>query len=946
MRKSNYLFPVLALGLTAVSCQDYDAGFTEADFKVKEYADNFKQVFGDIDPNQDWSMAQQITASINVPGAEGATLRIMTASPMSRNCYMLAKRNFDGNAELNLDVVKGTKNVYVEVKTANGRYLVDGYFDVVDGKVIVDKYSAMTRAGEEPATEWKLWTKDTGTFKYNPSDESEEEKVIPDGYLAFTRFNSKGLVPTTIEMQSWATGSSKKYDESWDYSLYEDYKIVGHGDYKIGKFYTLKNVDLSQKSDERDLGDMYPLYYAYKSTVDGEMKNGPFLETENHVKRYLGETPKTSGEPTLEKDAKLETKGGEPVTITFVGKGTEMANDVGYFYYPKANEADYYRADGTFKFEMVNKFILVEGMADQGKNLMVGTDYDDLANKSCSYNTEKFQSGAAYAYANPGTVMYKGAVLTLKYYGDGDTPNATGTDFPANYIIGFFGIRTDKGRGDNNHIYTSFATTQLNYFNDYPRGASFKYKGKVFLGLEDDQDYDINDFLFEIGGVATNNLVDLTPDDDPDYEPEPTFQTWTVACEDLGGYFDYDFNDLVFGLRLTDNDDNTTKKLELIPLAAGGTLEAHVLYNSEDKGEIHALVTPGAGYTSPINVGAGSNPGPGASVTLSESTTDGINEVMAKISVKVTKESTTNNSYNIGFDYDEGNTDKKAPQVILFPTGWDWPSEGTFICYVYPKFAQWTSDADVTDWCNDRTGEGGFVNCPFSKVVPPTADPEEDPITPPNKSACNLNIITNVKIVLPGAGGTGSVVDHYTTSSTGAVTAASNNDKVSVVVDQSAKTVTISATEVVEGVTVTVSQEADENYEAGTKTITVSSIDPSAGPSFTIGGTTVNPEDVTLGKGSYTWVTGNNFVYTIDEKLFTGEIAKITITLTSVSDAKLNAEVMNSNYSAKQNNIHTIEITESAVLNAIEEQGLTIIDWAIPYPENCDKIGSVNITIE
>ena len=353
------------------------------------------------------------------------------------------------------------------------------------------------------------------------------------------------------------------------------------------------------------------------------------------------------------------------------------------------------------------------------------------------------------------------------------------------------------------------------------------YKNKIYIGLEDDDDHDLNDFVFEIGGVKTTNLTDVTPEDDPDYKPEPEAQTWTVACEDLGGSFDYDFNDLVFGLRLTDNADGTTKKLEMIPLAAGGTLEAHVYYNGTDKGEIHNLVLPGAAFTTALNVGAGSNPGAGTAVTLDESTTDDINAVMAKVSIKVTKNGsdTANNSYNIGYDYEKGNEAKKAPQVLLLPAGWDWPSEDTFICNVYSKFRAWTQNADVTDWCNDRDGQGGYVNSPFTPVTPsnPGQDPS-DPVTPPSKSACNLNIVQNVEIILPSDGGTGTVVDHYTTSSTGAVSAVSSSDKVTVVVDQENKTITLSATEVVSDVTVTVTQEADENYEAGTKTIIVSSM--------------------------------------------------------------------------------------------------------------------------
>lgn len=940
------LVPAIAVTMGISSCQDYDADFTE---KSIQYTDEFKKAFGDIDPNQDWSMAKQVSATIKVPGADGATLRIMTASPMSRNCYMLAERTLNGTAELNLDVVKGAKSVYVEVKTNSGRYLVDGYFDIVDGKVSVEK-SYSTRAATNPSP--------VTVTKYTPSSTNAGDGEGTVGWAGVSTKAGTTLVPYPIEWED--ESANKYYDSGWGYDLYNTTNIKNAGNTSIGNFYLINNMDLSEKTAPWKLREMYPLYFYYTSTKDGTNKSGPFLEGQNNIIKYFSKTAQAQEYP-LDKDAYFITEGG-PVELALYGKGTECSNDVGYFYYPKAKEAEYMRADGTLDFDKVKKFVMLQNMSSKDHNLMVGTNLYNFSMKS-SYNTGDFQTGVRaaetgkkdeYDTYNPEyhNFTVESAKIKLTYFGDDDPLTASPDyDFPANYVIGFFGIRNGEGVASNRHLYCSFASVELNYFNDYPRGASFKYKGYVYLGIEDDTDYDHNDYLFRVAGVDASKVIDVTPEDDPDYVPEPTYQTWTVACEDLGGYFDYDFNDLVFGLRMTDNVDGTTKKLELIPLAAGGTLEAHIYYDGADKGEIHNLVTPGADYTSPINVNAGSNPGPGAAVTLEESTTDDINAVMANISIKVIKENATNSSYNIGYDYEKGNTSKKAPQVILFPAGWDWPSEGTFICDVYPKFAQWVSNVDVTTWCNDRTGNGGFVNCPFSEVVPTPTDPEEHPVTPPvnpGKSANNLNIVQNVTINLPADGGTGSVVDHYTTSSTGKVTAVSNNDKVTVVVDQENKTITLSATEVVNNVTVTVTQAADDDYEAGTKTITVKAIDPSAGPSFTIGGNTISAADIShTGTGSVSYMTGD-YVYTIDKKYFTDNISKITVTLTSISDTKLNAAVMSDGKFSglKDSPTGTAVITSTDDINTIKNSGLTIIDWAIPYPTGCDKIGSVAITIE
>lgn len=818
------------VGSTAfTSCADeYDpAKITREDILKENYAKNWEEVFGTPDPNQDWSMATPVTATISVPNVNDATLRVMTQSPMNRNCYLLSKTKVDGNMlNLQFDVVKGTKNVYVELKDANGRYLIDGYFPVENGKVVVDKNFASTR-GTNPSP--------VTVAKYTPSSSYAGDGEGTVGWAGIGTKGGSSLVPYPIE---WYDESANKYydNNGWGYDLYNTTNINNMGKTYIENFYLISGMDLSERTDSWKLKEMYPLYFYYTSTKDGTQKSGPFLEGQNNIIKYFSKTAQAEEYP-LEKDAFFITEGG-PVELALYGKGTECSNDVGYFYYPKAQESEYMRADGTLDFDKVKKFVMLKDMSNTSHDLMHGPNLYNLS-QDWSYNTGAFQNGVKAAetgYKDGDATYYPeyhdmaatSAKIKLTYFGDGDPETATPDyDFPADYVIGFFGIRNGEGITSNKHIYCSFASVELNYFNDYPRGAAFKYKGNVYLGIEDDTDYDHNDYLFRVTGVDGSRVTDVTPEDDPDYVPEPDAQTWTVACEDLGGYFDYDFNDLVFGLKLTDNADGTTKKLELIPLAAGGTLEAHVYYNGTDKGEIHNLVLPGAGFTTALNVGAGSNPGAGTAVTLDESTTDGINTVMEKIVIKVNTNSDSN-GYNIGCDYDEGNTAKKTPQVLLLPAGWDWPSEDTFICEVYSKFAAWTRDADVTTWCNDRDGEGGYVNSPFEDVTPsnPGADPSSptDPVTPPAKSACNLNLVQDVTILLPAEGGVGSVVDHYTTSSTGAVTAESDNDKVTVVVDENAKTITLSAREEVSDVTITVTQEADENYEAGTKTITVKSV--------------------------------------------------------------------------------------------------------------------------
>ena len=77
------------------------------------------------------------------------------------------------------------------------------------------------------------------------------------------------------------------------------------------------------------------------------------------------------------------------------------------------------------------------------------------------------------------------------------------------------------------------------------RFITYSWGETVVAGLEDTGDDDMNDLLFSVKANITNKPKDINPD-------TPTTQKWLVACEDLGGSFDYDFNDIVLGFEKRD----------------------------------------------------------------------------------------------------------------------------------------------------------------------------------------------------------------------------------------------------------------------------------------------------------------------------------------------------------------------------------------------------------
>lgn len=511
------------------------------------------------------------------------------------------------------------------------------------------------------------------------------------------------------------------------------------------------------------------------------------------------------------------------VSIKLVGIGTDWNNDVGYFYYPKS-EIDqlmvtHNNGEKALDFNKIPKIIIRRNM----QNAMIGDipNPGDIADDGSSIHhwgfsagqfnrfvdgctalsmtqsefDELHASGKFDKYDNPDDwfgekamidglwdnsvkravavdATFEAPIYKLPFYGwqgNGDgkyLPTGTPTnEWPEDFVIGFFGIRTDDHTASElSRIYTSSASVQRNYFNDLPRGSAFTYKGKNYIGLEDEWDYDNNDFLFEVQGVKPVN-PDITPHDDPVPDLK-TSQDWIIACEDLGGVFDYDFNDLVWAITKemnTDMEGNSTTDLYFTALAAGGTLEAIVEYNTslaldpsdsgwdnnkwEVIGEIHNLVKrtvrKDGSYPTDVHTQLNVELGKpkltlndigeriklGETITSSRGDLDNINiaSILNHFRIKVVggngiytvvnrQQYDSHNHHDQHNSQDFSNNQTNTPQFILLPQGWAWPSETTCINSVY-NISDWFSDAEnstwYSTWRNRWKGVFNFIENPL-----------------------------------------------------------------------------------------------------------------------------------------------------------------------------------------------------------------------------------------
>ena len=191
---------------------------------------------------------------------------------------------------------------------------------------------------------------------------------------------------------------------------------------------------------------------------------------------------------------------------------------------------------------------------------------------------------------------------------------------------------------------------------------------------------------------------------------------WTVACEDLGGTFDFDFNDLVFRVYHTSGYNFATVQ----PLAAGGTLPAYLSLKTLDgtakaTKEWHQYFGNGYDSGTMINTynltekdnnwvitikGVGTNWSmSNFASTLSEA---------GGFTIDVTQADGTKTSI-IG---PTPNSDTPSmPQILVLPLKWAWPKELQHIsdkAYTgngtIPSFRDWAKDKNKTSWVDYNNG--------------------------------------------------------------------------------------------------------------------------------------------------------------------------------------------------------------------------------------------------
>ena len=259
--------------------------------------------------------------------------------------------------------------------------------------------------------------------------------------------------------------------------------------------------------------------------------------------------------------------------------------------------------------------------------------------------------------------------------------------------------------GDIMELHLANGETPLTDTGSHPRVKVFIYNGYVFVGCEDDSDWDYNDRLYFIpygcDRIKKGKKVRAL-------SKKRTPQVWTYAWEDntmeSNDRCDYDMNDCVIEVKEKDGDPS---KLEITLVALGAVRNLWLGFENKsgktyhdykpvfgDK-ELHEVL--GVPSTTMVNTSNGTRTVAPVTVVVDKPTGFDFQTCSFVLGAKVKKE--MQGLYENDYYMLHVATAGTDPHGIVVPGKWKWPTERTSIKDAYPDFNTWAQDrTKAKDW--------------------------------------------------------------------------------------------------------------------------------------------------------------------------------------------------------------------------------------------------------
>lgn len=689
------LVAIAAGGMLFSSCGDHD--MFNPNYKKNEYAANWETKFGKIDPAQDWSMATTVKATMSIyeDALADYKLQLYSANPIdNENAKLIADYKVTTDARgnvsvsFNVDIVKGTKEVYAARMDSHNRRIY--------------KVANITEEGINVSF-------GTTTRTYAPTraanNNSDNQYVIPAFQSPYptaadvdNEINNGGYTKRTNFDGFWSQG-----EECVAFEISENMNIQN-----TYAFQRAKKVLIVVKSGAVLT---FPSSGANNWASWAQEKYDIIIENGGELKMDMPNSDCGLG------FARLIVQRGGKVTGKRLSTG-----------YPQNNVVtDGIWNDGTIELEWlnmaksniynngvmkINTFDTSNGgrITNNGRveceTFGATSDQSGEIWTNCLFRCKDYMKGSNFRIGANAALEAK----VVEIYGNLDLNKNAILRASESGIIGNCTINAPSASGndfalvvmptlyyyDNNEHTTGAITGNLYLeYNEFDRSKS---EAEYWAGVLANYMATNAGAICKVGEaplvIAGSDAADIenadcsgrgnTPDNK---QPQtPKYQSWILACEDLGSTDDYDFNDIV--LEVMKNASNNA--VEIRCLAAGGTLPAYITCNGVEIGEAHALL--GGQTNQMINTnsfGAASEWQTLTGVNVDMS----IDEIIKNISIRVTQ-----NEGDVYAKEIKAPETGEAPQMIIVPGDWEWPAERKGIETAYPDFTNWSSNASLTDW--------------------------------------------------------------------------------------------------------------------------------------------------------------------------------------------------------------------------------------------------------
>lgn len=692
--KRNFFFAV-GLALSLFACDNSHDNMYDPIWVREQYENQWKLHFGEIDPNQNFNMARQVTANISIKedALSEYTFKIYTADPLyDVDAKLMAKAKVktdsEGFAEASIafDAHVGMDKFYIVRVDSHGRRLLKVY-ETNDN--IFTAYFGILNAGSRSS--------DNGIPVYdNPYTIAEVNQMMADGYDLKSGIEGDGVIerlshlplisnnvtnsltavvttemdlPLNAECETSskliiADGGVLKYDfstnvQNIDIIVSDGGTLIINGCLQMWENSKLIVMPGGTVLDNTTDGYSINLNNGASFLFNaGNMKDIRLLNVNNGAVAYVANSGIYTGSVIqfIEGGASFTNWGKVEVIKLTTANDWGLGNNLGVL-----NNGCLFRA--TEKLQVLNL------------NL-VGNTAIECETVSAPYITLRENSILRT------NLLYMGQTISIKYVGAKES----------SALISAKKIESQSGSADiSGSVYIEADTIMPEWPRTCILNATKDIHGVSRVG----------EAKFAIFPVYTGN--DLKESDctgkgniPTDYVPEQKdeTQTWIVACEDLGSIGDYDFNDVVFEVSYANGDTEAY----VTALAGGGTLAVYICNGANVVGEIHEMF----GFddiTLMINTGVdyewnGRNGFKGKTVKIEVPSGFAMSDNMGGFYLKVMNGDGQFENSKIGPSVGV------APQMICVPSPWRWPTETIRINEAYPLFGDWGSGYDYKGhWC-------------------------------------------------------------------------------------------------------------------------------------------------------------------------------------------------------------------------------------------------------